>query len=71
MKLSDTLHALAALSPDEVPQYQLNRKLVENYKPYKRFKKDKNLSPFLGIEPQLLGFTDHIGSNGRTRKTSQ
>jgi len=31
-------------------------------------KKDKNLSPFLGIEPQLLGFTDDIWSNGRAGK---
>jgi len=71
VKLDDTLHALAALSSDIVPRYQLNKKLVEHYSRYGDFKKDKILSPFLGIEPQLLGFKDDIGSNGRAGKSSQ
>jgi hypothetical protein len=34
-------------------------------------KKDKILSSFLGIEPQLFGFTDDIGSRGRAGKSLQ
>jgi hypothetical protein len=55
MKVSDQLHASAALSPGKKPPYLLNRRMYGTQNSSESFRKEASFLPLAGIEPQFLG----------------
>jgi hypothetical protein len=62
MEVSGQLHAPAALPPEEMPRYQLDRRLGEPQSPSGRCGEEKSLAPVriitLAVQPIARRYTD-------------